>query len=352
MKKANLFAMMLTASALLPLAAHAQDKAAGAAPVPQAMMQAQQKPATAPVTESASEPAAEQPVQHSYTVAVLPFTASGSDAKDMADEVPILMNAFMSASPDQMMVERADVDKALSEVELGKSGTVDPETAAKVGHLVGAQVLVTGRIFPVQRDLIIVAKIIGVETGRTYGETVSLPARGNIKDAAQKLSDKVSAIISKQGETLISRAKDKEDVVAKLRPLVEGMKNLPSVSVTIDAMNMDRTDTDTSAQTEIAWVLEKLGFTVVDELATNKKADIDVTGSAMSEFAMRKGNLVSAKARVEIKAVNHADGKVVLIDREPTVAVDLSPQAAGKEAQAKAASALAERLVKAIVDQR
>ena len=323
------YAIAITALLLAPAAASAQEES--------------KRAAMAPAPEAATP---------SYTVAVLPFAAKGAELEPMGEDLYQLLGAYMSAAEGMMMVERAEVDKALSEVELGKSGTVDPETAAKVGHLVGAQVLVTGRIIPVQRDLTIVAKIIGVETGRTYGEISEMPANGNIKTAALELSEKVSASIAKQGETLVARVAGKEDVVAKLLPLVEGRKNLPTVSVVIDAMNMNRTDTDTSAQTEIAWVLEKLGFTIIDPLASNKKADVEVTGSAISEFAMRKGNLVSAKARVEIKALKPADGKTVLVDREPTVAVVLSPESAGKMAQAKAASALAERLVKALVDMR
>lgn len=326
------YALMMAALLLSPVAARAEEA-----------VEAKAAPAVA------SAPSAVPEVEASYTVAVLPFAASKGDFEDMSQEIPILMNAYMSVSPSLMLVERAEVDKALSEVELGKSGTVDPETAAKVGHLVGAQVLVTGRIIPVQHDLTIVAKIIGVETGRTFGETVDMPMRGNIKDASRELSDKVAAIVEKQGAKLVAVEK-KEDIIAKLRPLVEGRKDLPTVSIAIDAMNINKNDTDTSAQTEIAWVLEKLGFTIIDELASNKKADVEVTGSAISEFAMRKGNLVSAKARVEIKAVKHADGKMLLVDREPTVAVDLSPESAGKMAQAKAATALAERLVKAIVE--
>jgi curli biogenesis system outer membrane secretion channel CsgG len=333
----TIYALALAAALCLPQAAFAEEAAS---------------------TDTAAKPAAEAakpadaapqaaPAEKSYTAAVLPFTAD-KEFDDMGQQVPLLLNAFLSASPSTMMVERAEVDKALSEVELGKSGTVDPETAAKVGHLIGAQVLVTGRIFPVQKDLIIVAKIIGVETGRVYGETVSLPLRGNIKDASQQLADKIAADISAKGETMIVHGDDKVDMVAKLKPLMEGKKNLPTVSVTIDAMNIGKTDTDTTAQTEIAYILQNLGFTVIDPMASNKKADIEVTGTAVSEFAMRKGNLVSAKAHVEIKALRHKDGTLVLVDREPTVAVDLSPESAGKLAQAKSASALSERLVKAL----
>lgn len=333
----TIYTLAMLAALSMPVAAYAEETAKDAPPPPASE-------AGAAVNRKAAEAMAAEPT---YTAAVLPFTTD-KDFDDLGPQVPLLLTAFLSSSPSLMMVERAEVDKALSEVEMGKSGTVDPETAAKVGHLVGAQVLVTGRIFQVQKDLMVVAKIIGVETGRVYGETVSMSVRGNIKDASQELSDKIAADIAKNGEKLIARGNDKEDIVAKLKPLMEGKKNLPTVSVTIDAMNIGRTDTDTTAQTEIAYILQNLGFTIVDPMASNKKADVEVTGNAVSEFAMRKGNLVSAKANVEIKAIRHKDGTMLMTDREPTVAVELSPESAGKLAQAKGASALAERLVKAL----
>lgn len=294
--------------------------------------------------ETPAAPAAEP----TYTAAVLPFKA-GKELEEMSADATTLIGAFLSTKSGLMTVERAEVDKALSEIELGKSGTVDEATAARVGHLLGAQVIVTGSTILVQKEVTIVAKIIGVETGAAFGEMVSLPLRGNIKDAALELSDKIAATIAAKGGKLVAPASKKEDMVAKLKSLLEGRK-LPTVSITVDAMNLNRTDTDEAAQTELAFILEKLGFTIIDTMASNKKADVEVTGKAISEFALRKGNLVSAKANIELKAISHADGKVLLVDRESSVAVDLSPEMAGKQAQQKGATALAERLVKAIVD--
>ena len=57
---------------------------------------------------------------------------------------------------------------------------------------------------------------------------------------------------------------------------------------------------------------------------------------------------MSTKARVEIKALSR-DSEVVLIDRETAVAVDLSPEIAGKIALAKASASLTERLVTAVL---
>lgn len=287
---------------------------------------------------------------NSYTVAILPFATKSKEIEDMSLDVPALMNVFLSATPELMLVERGEVDKALSEVELGMSGTVDPNTAAKVGHLTGAQILVTGRVFTVRKDLIMIAKIIGVETGRVYGENATMPITGSAKDAAMELSQRVAANILKNGETMIVRAENKEDIITKLKKLMGDRKDLPTVSVSITERSINRDTLDPAAETEIKYILQQVGFTIVDKMESNKKADIDVTGEAFSEFAMRKGNLVSSKARVEIKAIKRSDGSMILVDREPTVAVDLSPEFAGKKAVAKAASQITERLVKSILD--
>ncbi|NQU09166.1 hypothetical protein HQ590_00120 [bacterium] len=60
---------------------------------------------------------------------------------------------------------------------------------------------------------------------------------------------------------------------------------------------------------------------------------------------MRKGNLVSCKARVELKLRSLPGGEVLAVDRQTSVAVDISEQMAAKTALQQAAAELAERLI-------
>ena len=287
--------------------------------------------------------------QETYTVAILPFdTNSKLDMDDLGKEFPLLLNAYMSASGDLAFVERGEIEKALDETALGISGTVDPATAAHIGYLTGAQILVTGRIFPVQKDLFIVAKIVGVETGRVYGETAKIPLQGDVDQAAQALAEKVSSTIEAKGDTLIAKIKAKEDVVASLKSVVEG-KDLPTVSVMIEEESLGRDLVDPAAQAEITFILHQLGFTVIDPTESNVRADIEISGEAFSEFGMRRGSLVSSKGRVEIKAVDIKTGELVSVGRHVAVAVDLSREIAGKAAISKAAANLATALVTDIV---
>jgi hypothetical protein len=60
---------------------------------------------------------------------------------DVGPKVATLINANLSVEPNLIIVERAELEKALGEQELGLSGTVTSDSAAKVGQLTGAKVL-------------------------------------------------------------------------------------------------------------------------------------------------------------------------------------------------------------------
>ena len=70
-------------------------------------------PATAQNTASTQPD--QQPGQPApVSVAVLPFTYSGEDLKDIAAELPTLLTAMLSSELSLLLVERAEVDKALT----------------------------------------------------------------------------------------------------------------------------------------------------------------------------------------------------------------------------------------------
>jgi hypothetical protein len=94
---------------------------------------------------------------------------------------------------------------------------------------------------------------------------------------------------------------------------------------------------------------KETGFDVLDPKTAEKKADILIEGEGFSEFALRHGNLVSVKARLEIKAIDRQTDKVVATDRQTAVVVDLTEQIAGKAALQEAAAQIAERLLPKLV---
>ncbi|HEX4121604.1 MAG TPA: CsgG/HfaB family protein [Verrucomicrobiae bacterium] len=278
------------------------------------------------------------------TVAVLDFDSKDENVADMGPKIATLVNAYLSADPNLITLERADIGKILSEQELGASGLVSTETAAKIGSLTGAKVLVTGRVFRADKDLFIVAKIVGTETSRVFGALEKGPAESaSISDLSSDLAKQISKLIADKGETLVAKQESREDRIDKLAKSLKDSKH-PSVSVKIEERHFGLPAIDPAAETELTAILQKTGFKVIDELSTNKP-DIEITGQAFSAYGMRKGNLISCKSRIEIKAHERATGNLLLADSQTSVAVDIAEQTAAKTALENAAVDLSERLL-------
>jgi hypothetical protein len=276
------------------------------------------------------------------TVAVFDFDSKEEAVRDLGPKVATLVNATLSAEPQVITVERAELEKVLGEQELGLSGTIKSDTAAKIGQLTGAKVLITGRVFKVDRELVIVAKIISAETGRVYGE-VAKGAAESLTDLAAELAKKIGKTVTEKGDTLVAKVESREDRLARIvKGLKEGKR--PAVSVKIAERHFGQPVIDPAAETELALILQKAGFALVDDKSKDK-ADIEITGEAFSAFGLRKGNLISCRARIELKAQRKADGKILAAERQTSVAVDIAEQTAAKTGLQNAAGELAERLL-------
>src|SRR5208337_3203187 len=157
-------------------------------------------------------------------VAVFDFDSKDEAVRDLGPKVATLINADLSIQPEIITVERAELEKVLGEQELGLSGTVSSDSAAKVGQLTGAKVLVTGRVFKVENQTLMVAKVIGTETGRVYGEMVQGPPTLSIVDLSSNLAAKVAAVVAEKGDTLVAKVQTREERIAKIKQSLEGKK--------------------------------------------------------------------------------------------------------------------------------
>jgi len=273
------------------------------------------------------------------TIAVFDFDSRDGGASDLGAKVSALLTATLSAEPNLITVEREELAKVLSEQELALSGTVSSETAAKIGQLTGAKIIVTGRVFKAEKDTFLVAKIISVETSRVYGEMVK--GGGAATDFTSDLARKIAKTVSDKGETLLAKVETREHRIARLKEQLKDTK-LPSVYVKIPEQHYGAPTRDPAAETELMKMLQEVGFTLAENEA---KADVAISGEAFSAAAGRKGNLHICKARVEVKAIKSKTGEILAVDREVGAAVDLAEQTAGKTALQQTAETLASRLL-------
>jgi hypothetical protein len=89
-----------------------------------------------------------QPAQYheaslTKAVAVLPF--AGPEGRAFAAEMEsVLAGIGIDDKPYFTLVDRASIDKVVSEMKFSQSGLVDEKTAVKLGKLVGAHGIYTG----------------------------------------------------------------------------------------------------------------------------------------------------------------------------------------------------------------
>jgi TolB-like protein len=104
-------------------------------------------------------------------VAVLYFD-NNSFGKDRADYdglgkgIADLLISDMASNPSMRIVERDRIQSILQEQELVRSKSIDPQTAVKLGKLLGAAYLVTGGFMSDGKGtLLVTSRVISVETG-------------------------------------------------------------------------------------------------------------------------------------------------------------------------------------------
>jgi len=310
-----------------------------------AMLPLAAQTSTAPATNAApavAVPAADADAP--LATAVLNFQSSDDTLDKQGSDAATLLEADLSTREHAITVERQDVAKILSEQELGASGVVSSDTAAKIGSLTGAQVLVTGRLIAVGNQFVLVAKVMSTETSRVYGVTTTLASLGNLPQGVQDLSGKIDGILGSHRDVLVAKQETPDQRLQRLRGLVPH-GTLPVVSVKIDEKDYTQETIDPAAQTEITMLLQQLGFQVVDPDQTHKAADIAITGEAFSEVGAFHGNLVSGRGRIEIKIVRGATQELISADRETQIAVAIGARTAGKQALEKAADKLMDRIL-------
>ncbi|HSI09666.1 MAG TPA: CsgG/HfaB family protein [Rariglobus sp.] len=276
-------------------------------------------------------------------MAVFDFQTTDRALEKKGTEVAVLLGTYLSIQPELFLVERQEIDKVLGEQEAGLSGAISAETAAKVGSLVGAKVLVTGRVFESGGKVFIAAKIMGTETGRVYGELATAKDVSSMDTAVEGLAGKIGKLVQKQATTFVAKVETQAERVERLKKLVAG-KTLPPVYVSVVEQHLARPVIDPAVQTEMMLILKEVGFPVLTVEETAGRSDVvTISGEAFSELAGRRGNLVSCRSRVEIVVKQ----KAVLMhtDRQTDVAIDLAEHIAGKKALENAALKLLDRLV-------
>lgn len=349
----------------LPITVAALLAAALLGPGVLGLAQAASAPSPSEVNATVSAAGAAPPTSV-LTVGVAPFQ---SRDEQRAREVTDIITADLSMDPRIKLVERSRLDQVMGELGLSTAGVADADTAQKVGFLAGADVLVWGRLFLIDKQAMMVGRVVGVETGRVFAEQV----RGSdtedllpmIDELAQKIADRIA---SEQAALVAPDVRD--DMQAHLNALTETLKgkSRPKTAVVIGEQHLGDVSFDPAAETEIMYWLDKLGFPLVDVASQRlqmrqwakeyyqttsyyvpqlvpEDVGVLVIGEALSEPAGRYGPLYATRYRVEVRALDRNTGDVIAVARRSGTYADSSSVLAGKNGIEKATAGIAYEII-------
>jgi hypothetical protein len=268
---------------------------------------------------------------------------------DLGLTVTALVTADLTAQTNLVLVERSDLAKALNEQAFDLSGMVNADTAARIGQVTGAKILITGQIIKTgDESLVLVADIIGTETGRLFADKVQGPATdiGNLTDI---LSEKISETINAQATNLVAITTESHN--ARLQRMATSITgtNRPSVSFTIylpwgvNKKTGRRIECE-PVETEMGQILLKAGFPVVDG-NSDTKPDLQITGVSDTSPGPRRGSLFTFDATLEVKVQDRHSGKIIAFERMENTATDVGNHVADRLARSNSADDLMEKIL-------
>jgi TolB-like protein len=142
------------------------------------------------------------------TVAVLYFEYSGKDPQMgvLRKGLAQMLISDLSNVDAVRLVERDRLEEVLAELKLAQSGKIDPQSAARVGKLLGARYMVLGGYFDLMQTLRADARVVEVESGKVLQSTGATGKPEDFLGVEQKLSEGIARILSEKTTLLPKQA--------------------------------------------------------------------------------------------------------------------------------------------------
>ena len=275
------------------------------------------------------------------TAAVLNFEArSRQAANDNAGKsMGELLFVKLLESGCVDLVERAELDKALDELHLSAVGMTSQESQVKLGQLIGAKILITGSIFEAGQKRYAVAKIIGTETSRVKGCSVS--GTGDYLELVPALAEKVQAVLENDVDKLLPRKATVFSIADSLAA-IKGNGRKVYLEVKED---IQQSAPDPASEIALKKTLLALDFQVVN---VRSEADFAIVCEAVASNAGQYHKFSSAQARVELSVYQVKGEKLIATGARKETLAGATYIVAAKDAITQATLILAGKVLQGL----
>lgn len=337
-------------------------------------------------------------------VAVLPFSTSGYINSGASVELSDLLIDELVNSNRLRVVDRDTTEKA-ADIEKIKalSGEVSSATAAEIGQKTGAQFLVVGRVTELGEEgttivfatsykatlrfnLRVVHTTTGEivfsksfeKTGSGLGALKNVPGGSAFKSKAMK--ETINKSMKEASEVIIEKISSFAPVSNPASPSPSSQistnsvtdcsryisAKAPKIMVIIPEIHITQKIPDPAGETEIIKKLVAQRFNIVDQrqvaairdrekvltalknpqaaaaLGIEFGADIIIIGEAFSELATRQNGMISTRARVEARAIQTDNARILAADGKFGSGLDIAEFVSAKAALRNAGSSWAD----------
>lgn len=128
-------------------------------------------------------------------VVVFPYEMGAPGMAGIEKGIVDLLITDIAASGRVRVVERTRLQQLLEEQNLARTGAVDPETAVRLGRLLGACYAITGGITGFGNEVRLTGKFVSIETGQIDQRTSTI--RGEPANVMRIIDDLSRDLISK-----------------------------------------------------------------------------------------------------------------------------------------------------------
>ena len=181
------------------------------------------------------------------------------------------------------VVERSRLADVMGELALGKSGAVDPATAAKAGHLLGASHFVTGEIISVKLPSVALAlRVIDVESGQVIAATDVV---GEVGDTGEEFFVLVDDAAFKIVEAL-QLSLGARDRIELGQVDVRGLRTIESYGKALEALDRGDRSAASSLLSE-ALALEP-GFRIASDTLASLAAEVSARRGSYANEAITR----------------------------------------------------------------
>ena len=276
------------------------------------------------------------------------------------ERLTLLLSSSLSSFDNIVLLERDSMSAMIDERTLANSSSSGLDQSERGIGIRGAQFLLGGSVLEHNGDVHFFGKLINVADGSVRAYNAKSRA-DSIDSLAIIAAAKVQSLI---GSWVVAEGPEARKKVSRMETLAQRLAGYdkPTLSINIEEQHSRRVVADRArnrqgsavidpaAETEFLVFSAESGFPVIDDDPKFEQfVEVMIIGEGFTEVSYRNGSALGVTARLEVKAVSRLTGRLLAVDRQTSVVVAGSELIGSKDALAKAAASVAERMLPKLV---